>query len=370
MGKIELTGEFRIPMSQPAFDTETENYMLDVIKSGWWSQGKKTELFEKNLSEYFPSNVVVVNNGTSAITAALLAHGIKSGDKVVVPDYTFIATSSAAKIIGAEVLVADVNPNTLNVKLESIEKLVKQYDVKAVIVVDMAGLPLDLEPIIELSKRYKFVLIEDAAQAIGSEYKNKKIGSFEHTTTFSFTVAKIITTIEGGCITTGDKKIYERLLQIRNFGRAGDGQYIHRLNSVNFRFNDIQAALGIKQLEKINDFVTRRIEIANAYEKNIKNLTFQETPEYVTIHSHMLFFAFADNNEMKEKYLNFLRKNCIDARLPYLPIHRQPCNPELADFSCPGADEIFEKALTLPIYNNMTLDECNLVIDFCNQVEK
>ena len=84
----------------------------------------------------------------------------------------------------------------------------------------------------------------------------------------------------------------------------------------------------------------------------------------------MLFFAFADNNEMKEKYLNFLRKNGIDARLPYLPIHRQPCNPELADFSCPGADEIFEKALTLPIYNNMTLDECNLVIDFCNQVEK
>ena len=365
-----MTDEFRVPMSQPAFDSETENYMLDVIKSGWWSQGKKTELFEKNLSEYFSSNVVAVNNGTSAITAALLAHGIKAGDKVVVPDYTFIATSSAAKIIGAEVLVADVDPNTLNVKLESIEKLVKQYDVKAVIVVDMAGLPLNLEPIIELSKRYKFVLIEDAAQAIGSEYKNKKIGSFEHTTTFSFTVAKIITTIEGGCITTGDKKIHERLLQIRNFGRAGDGQYIHRLNSVNFRFNDIQAALGIKQLEKINDFVTRRIEIANAYEKNIKNLTFQETPEYVTTHSHMLFFAFADNNEMKEKYLNFLRKNGIDARLPYLPIHRQPCNTELADFSCPGADEIFEKALTLPIYNNMTLDECNLVIDFCNQVEK
>ena len=365
-----MADEFRVPMSQPAFDSETENYMLDVIKSGWWSQGKKTELFEKNLSEYFSSNVVAVNNGTSAITAALLAHGIKAGDKVVVPDYTFIATSSAAKIIGAEVLVADVDPNTLNVKLESIEKLVKQYDVKAVIVVDMAGLPLNLDPIIELSKRYKFVLIEDAAQAIGSEYKNKKIGSFEHTTTFSFTVAKIITTIEGGCITTGDKKIHERLLQIRNFGRAGDGQYIHRLNSVNFRFNDIHAALGIKQLEKINDFIKRRIEIADTYEKNIENLTFQETPEYATTHSHMLFFAFAENSEMKEKYLKFLRQNGIDARLPYLPIHRQPCNIELANFACPGADEIFEKALTLPIYNNMTLDECDLVTDFCNQIKK
>ena len=90
-----MADEFRVPMSQPAFDSETENYMLDVIKSGWWSQGKKTELFEKNLSEYFSSNVVAVNNGTSAITAALLAHGIKPGDKVIVPDYTFIATSSA-----------------------------------------------------------------------------------------------------------------------------------------------------------------------------------------------------------------------------------------------------------------------------------
>ena len=296
-------------MSQPASDSDTENYMFDVIKSGWWSQGKITKQFEKNLSEYFPSNVVVVNNGTSAITAALLAHGIKPGDKVVVPDYTFIATCSAAKIIGAKILVADVDPNTLNVKPQSIEKLVKENDVKAVMVVDMAGLPVDLEPIIELSKRYKFVLIEDAAQAIGSEYKNKKIGSFEHTSTFSFTAAKIITTIEGGCITTGNKDILEKLFQIRNFGRSGDGQYVHILNSVNFRFNDIQAALGIKQLERINNFITRRIEIAKMYEENIENVTFQHIPDYTTTHSHMLFFVFAKNNEMKEKYLNFLQQN-------------------------------------------------------------
>ena len=364
-----MISKIKVPMSQPAFDTETENYMFDVIKSGWWSQGKITEQFEKNLSEYFPSNAIVVNNGTSAITAALLAHGIKPGDKVVVPDFTFIATCSAAKIIGAEILVADVDPNTLNVRPESIEKLVKENDVKAVMIVDMAGLPVDLDPIIELSKRYKFVLIEDAAQAIGSEYKNKKIGSFEHTTTFSFTVAKIITTIEGGCITTGNKEVLETLFHLRNFGRSGDGQYIHTLNSVNFRFNDIQAALGIKQLEKIDNFITRRIEIAKMYEENIENVTFQHIPDYTTTHSHMLFFVFAKNNEMKEKYLNFLQQNGIDARLPYLPIHRQPCNSELANSKCPGADEIFEKAFTLPIYNNMTMDECKLVIDTCNKVE-
>ena len=363
-----LVEEIIIPMARPSFDTDTENAMIDVIKSGWWSQGKKTEEFEDKLSEYFSSNVVVVNNGTSAITAALLAHGIKSGDKVLVPDFTFIATSSAAKIIGAEVLVADVDPKTLNILPDSIEKLVKEHDIKAVIVVDMAGLPLDLDPIVELSRKYNFVLIEDAAQAIGSEYKNKKIGSFDHTTTFSFTVAKTITTIEGGCITTGNEEIHEKLLQLRNFGRAGDGLYVHKLNSVNYRFNDLQAVLGIKQIEKIDQFVSQRLAIAEKYEKNIKSFTFTLTPEYATVHTHMLFFLFADNKEMKEKSISFLRSNGIDARLPYLPLHRQPCNVEISNSVCPNADDIFDKAFTIPIYNNMTEDECNLVIDMCNKI--
>tara|TARA_B100001013_G_scaffold320493_1_gene229935 strand:+ start:104 stop:661 length:558 start_codon:yes stop_codon:yes gene_type:complete len=178
--------EIKVPMSRPSIDIETQNSMFDVIKSGWVSQGKKTEEFEANLSEYFSSKVVVVNNGTSALTAALLAHGIKSGDKVVVPSFTFVATSSAAKLIGAKIIIADVDIETLNITPNSIEKIVKEHgDIKAVLIVDMAGQPLDLEPIIELSKRYNFILIEDSAQAIGSEYKNKKIGSFEHTSCFS-----------------------------------------------------------------------------------------------------------------------------------------------------------------------------------------
>ena len=163
--------EIKIPMSRPSIDFETQNSMFDVIKSGWISQGKKTQEFESDLSEYLSSKVVVVNNGTSALTAALLVHGVKPGDKVIVPSFTFIATSSAAKMLGANILVADIDSETLNVTPDSIEKIVKEHDdIKAVIVVDMAGQPLDLEPIIELSKRYNFILIEDAAQAIGSEY--------------------------------------------------------------------------------------------------------------------------------------------------------------------------------------------------------
>ena len=356
-------------MSKPSIDRDTENSMFEVIKSGWLSQGKKTEEFENNLSEYFSSKVVVVNNGTSALIAALLAHGIKPGDKVIVPDFTFIATSSAAKILGAQILVADVDPNTLNVKHDSVEKLLKENNnVKAVIVVDMAGLPVDLDPIIELSKRYKFILIEDAAQAIGSKYKNKKIGSYEHTTCFSFTVAKIITTIEGGCITTKDEKIFKKLIQIRNVGRSKPGQYIHDVTSVNFRFTDIQAMLGIKQLEKIDSFISQRIRIAHEYESNINKLSFQQTPSYATTHTHMLFFAFAKNREMRDQCLDFLQANGIDARMPYFPVHRQPCNTELANSICPNANKVYDTAFTLPIFNNMTLDECNSVIDVCNKI--
>ncbi len=356
-------------MSRPSIDIETQNSMFDVIKSGWVSQGKKTEEFEANLSEYFSSKVVVVNNGTSALTAALLAHGIKSGDKVVVPSFTFVATSSAAKLIGAKIIIADVDIETLNVTPDSIEKIVKEHgDIKAVLIVDMAGQPLDLEPIIELSKRYNFILIEDSAQAIGSEYKNKKIGSFEHTSCFSFTVAKIITTIEGGCITTHDPQIHKKLNQIRNVGRDGPGQYVHHLIGCNYRFTDIQAVLGTNQLKQINKFISQRIKIANEYTNKIKTLTFQKTPKYVTTHTHMLFFAFSKNVNERDKNLKFLRDNGIDARLPYMPIHRQPCNPELENSNAPNSNLIYETGFTLPIFNDMTEDECNLVIDYCNKL--
>ena len=361
--------EIKIPMSRPSIDFETQNSMFDVIKSGWISQGKKTQEFESDLSEYLSSKVVVVNNGTSALTAALLVHGVKPGDKVIVPSFTFIATSSAAKMLGANILVADIDSETLNVTPDSIEKIVKEHDdIKAVIVVDMAGQPLDLEPIIELSKRYNFILIEDAAQAIGSEYKNKKIGSFEHTSCFSFTVAKIITTVEGGCITTQDEQIHKKLNQIRNVGRDGPGQYVHHLISSNYRFTDIQAALGINQLKQINQFLSQRIKISNEYKNKIKTLTFQKTPQYVTTHSHMLFFAFAKNKNERDRNLKFLRDNGIDARLPYMPIHKQPCNFELESSDAPNSNLIYETAFTLPIFNNMTEDECNLVVDYCNKL--
>lgn len=358
--------DFKIPMSKPAIGTNEKNAVLKILNGGWFSQGKITEKFESKLSKYLSSNAVVINNGTSALICALMAHNIKFGDKIAVPAFTFIATASAAKILGIDIVPIDIDPNTLNMDIDELEKYVKKNEIKAVIVVDVAGLPINIDNFIELAKRYKFILIEDAAEALGAEYKRMKIGSFKHTTTFSFHIAKAITTIEGGCVTTHDKKILERIKQIRNHGNSGKEKYVHELVGSNFRITDLQSAIGVEQLKKIDKFIHRRNDIAKKYRQNLTNLEFQHIPSYVSKHSYMLFFGIAKNKTQRDEILKRSYKNGIDCRKSWLPINSQPCYPELKNINCKNASKIFKTAFTIPIYNSMTDDEVDYVIDALN----
>jgi len=203
---------FDIPFSKPDIDNQEIEAITEVLKSGWPSQGKITEDFSNELSKYLSANVSVVNNGSSALMSALIANDIKPGDKIIVPALTYVATASIPKMLGINLIVADIDPFTLNMNPEKVEELLKKHDdVKAIILVDVGGLPSDIESFTEISQRYKIKLIEDAAQAFGSEYRNKKIGSFEHTTIFSFQITKQITTIEGGCVTSNDDQIIKKI---------------------------------------------------------------------------------------------------------------------------------------------------------------
>jgi len=356
-----------VPMSEPDFGSNELKSVLSTFKSNWFSQGKITEQFEKSLSKYLSSNVSVVNNGTSALLCALLAHGIKPGDKVIVPSFTFIATSSAPKLLGAKIIPVDVDPLTLNITPEAIEKIVKKTRVKAVIVVDVAGLPVDIDPIVELSKKYNFILIEDAAEALGSEYKGKKLGSFNHTAIFSFHIAKLITTIEGGCIATKNKKIINKISKIRNHG-SSNKKYVHDLIGSNFRTTDLQSALGLVQLKKIDQYIEKRNMIASYYKKNITSLDFQEIPDYVTKHSYMLFFVKAKTSKYKNKILSSLTKNNFDARNSWLPIHMQPCNSELQKFKLSQSEKIYRQSLTLPIFNSLKINDVKPIVKLINKL--
>ena len=362
---MTVNRKIKIPMSKPEIGIEEKKSLLDVFETGWFSQGKITKKFESKLSDYLSSEIAVVNNGTSALICALLAHGIKSGDRIAVPAFTFVATASAARMLGIEVVPIDIELNTLNMSLRKLEEFVKKNKIKAVIVVDVAGLSIDIDAFEELAKRYKFILIEDAAEALGSEYKKKKVGSFQHTSIFSFHIAKAITTIEGGCI-SGDEKIIKKIKQLRDHGSSTSEKYVHEYIGSNFRITDLQSAIGIEQLKKINRFILRRNKIAEKYRQNLINLEFQEIPTYVTKHSHMLFFALAKNSEKRDKLLKKSNKMGVDCRKAWLPIQNQPCFPELSHTKCENASEIFNRAFTLPIYNSMTNEEVEYVINALN----
>jgi len=355
---------FDIPFSKPDIDNQEIEAITEVLKSGWPSQGKITEDFSNELSKYLSANVSVVNNGSSALMSALIANDIKPGDKIIVPALTYVATASIPKMLGVNLIVADIDPFTLNMNPEKVEELLKKHDdVKAIILVDVGGLPSDIESFTEISQRYKIKLIEDAAQAFGSEYRNKKIGSFEHTTIFSFQITKQITTIEGGCVTSNDDQIIKKINKIKDYGRSEHGRYIHDLIGTNFRTTDIQSAMGIVQLQKVEKHIARRIKISNEYKRKITDFEFQKIPKYVSRHSNLIFFAISQNKEIRDNYIKNLIEKKIDARPPWNPIHKQPCFPDLENFDCKIAEKIFEKTLMLPIYNSMTLLEAQTVID-------
>lgn len=358
----------KIPWSRPAFGEEEKKAMKNVIESGWYSQGKVTHEFEKNLSKYFSSNVTIVNSGTSAIICALLAHGIKTGDRVIIPDFTFFATASAPKILGAQIIAADVDKESFNIQPETVEQIVKNQEIKFVIVVDIAGVPVDIEQFEKLSERYNFVLIEDAAEALGSEFRHKRVGSFNHTTTFSFHIAKQVTTIEGGCVVTKDEKISNRILQLRDHGRSKSREYQHELIGSNFRITDLQSSIGIQQLKKIDKFLNQRKKIVDQYKTKLKNVKFQMAPEYTTRNNNMMFFAMYSDKKTRDNSFEFLTSKGIEVKFSWPPIHQQPSNPELQGSNYPNTCEISDTTLMLPIYNDMTDDEVEFVIQSCNNI--
>jgi perosamine synthetase len=356
--------KFSIPMSKPDITEDEIKAVTDVLESGWPTQGRVTEQFEALLANYFSSNIVVVNSGSSALLCALIAHGIRPGDKVVVPAFTFVASASIPKILGAEIIVADVDRSTFNADPKAVEAIVKRNnDVKAVVVVDVAGLPADIDAFRELSKHYGFVLIEDAAEALGAEYKSEKLGSFDHTTIFSFQIAKQLTTIEGGCVSTTNEGITTKCRQVRNYGRDENARYVHQLLGLNLRITDVQSAIGIVQFKKLEGYLHRRNEIALKYRQATMRLTYQAIPSYASRHSYMIFFALAKDKTERDTLLGQFAGRGIDAREPWMPIHMQPCFPELNKIQCPNAEDIFDRAFTLPIYNNMAPTDVAKVVD-------
>ena len=359
-----------------------------ILKSEFLTQGPKTPEFENKIKILVGSKyVLATNSASSALLLACKALSLKSGDLFWTATNSFVATANCGVLCGLKIDFLDIDPDTWNISIEKLEKKLKiakkkKRLPKLIIIVHLGGLPVNPIKLNNLSKKYKFKIIEDASHSLGGKYYSKNVGcsKWSDITIFSFHPVKIITTGEGGCCTTNKKKYYEKLKALRNngiikerknfkFKNLGPWYYEQHSLGYNFRMNDIQSALGISQLKNLNIFVKKRNKIAKFYCNQLKNLPikFQKIEKnfYSTYH---LFIIKLDvkYKYLHKKFFNYLRSKNMYVNLHYLPIHLQPFYRKFGfkKNQFPVAEEYSETAISIPIYPNLKKEEQIKIINY------
>lgn len=370
-----------IPIAKPYFGAEEEMAAVEVIRSGWVSQGPKVKEFEEKFAEYVGAKYAVATTScTTALHAALVASDIDAGDEVIVPSLSFIATANSVVHAGAIPVFADIDPDTCNVTAKTIEKAITKKT-KAVMPVHQMGLPVDLDPIMDLCKKRNLVLIEDAACAIGSEYRGKKIGGHGNIACFSFHPRKIITTGEGGMITTDNPEIAERLRRLRHHGMSVSDVERHESRKVviekyfeigyNYRMTDIQAAIGIEQLKRLPFIIERRRQIAEVYNrefKNIKSIRVPEIPDYA-FHNYQSYWIekFDSTPVSRDELMQKLLDKGISSRRGIMAIHMEECYKKCY-VPLPETELVTKNTILLPLYPAMTAEEQAYIVRYIKEV--
>jgi perosamine synthetase len=259
-----------IPISKPALGPREKELVLDALDSGWVSSiGKYIDEFEAKFASYCGTrHAIAVSNGTTGLHLALAALDLKPGDEVIVPDLTFVATANAVAYIGAVPVLADIDPETLCLDPASVKALITPRT-RAIMPVHLYGHPADIDALTEIAEAHGIAVIEDAAEAHGAEYKGRRVGSLGKCAVFSFYGNKVITTGEGGMLTTDDAEFYARARRLRDHAMSPTRRYFHEERGFNYRITNLQAALGVAQLERIEDFLARRAEIMDWYRHEI-----------------------------------------------------------------------------------------------------
>ena len=350
----------KIRWAPPSITEDERKSVLKVFDSNWFTQGPITELVEKKICEITKSKyAVMTNNGTSALICSLLAHEIGPGDEVIVPSFTFVATVNAILSVGAKPVLVDCNAETFNTEVKFMKNKVTKKT-KAILPVDVSGMPVDLDSFQDFANENNLVLIRDSAEGLGAEYKNNQIGSFNHTSIFSFHMAKIVSGVEGGCVITNKKQIAEKLKLIRSHGDAG--QYDSKIFGLNFRISDIHSAIILEQLKKLNSFLKQRKKIAKLYKSELMDFQFQEIPDFVTCHPYMLF-AILVSSKKRNSLNNYLNNHGIETRICWPPIHKQKYHSKIFKENFPNSDKIFSKIINLPMGNGLTEEDTMFVIE-------
>ena len=359
-----------IPVNEPLLDGNEKKYLAECIDAGWISSEGS---FVKRFEEEFAARVgrkhgITVTNGTAAIDAAVEALGVGPGDEVILPTFTIISCVLQIVRAGATPVLVDSDPLTWNMDVSQIEEKITPRT-KAIMVVHIYGLPVDMDPVIELCGRYRLKLIEDAAEMIGQTYRGKPCGSFGDISTVSFYPNKHITTGEGGMVLTEDDDLAEQCRELRNLCFKSGKRFVHERLGWNLRMTNLQAALGVAQLERIDEFLEKKRWIGQRYNELLADLPRVQLPLAETEYAENIYWVYGlildDSIEFgAEEAISRLAKLGVGCRPFFYPMHQQPVLREMGLFegeSYPGAERMYQRGFYIPSGLALTKEQINKV---------
>lgn len=374
----------KIPYGRQEITKNDIDAVVNVLKSDYLTQGPEIKKFEKLFAEYVGSNyAIAVSNGTAALHLCALSLNLKKGDKVITTPITFAATANCVRYTGADVVFADIDPETLLIDIDEVKKILKKHpkgSIKGIIPVDFSGRPVNLEKFRDLADEYNLWIIEDACHSPGGFYYDsnnamQKCGNGKHAdlSIFSFHPVKHIAAGEGGMITTNSVELYNRIKNLRTHGiqqipekrlhNHGIWYYEMQELGYNYRLTDIQASLGISQLSRASEGLKKRNQIATNYNNFFKNKSYVKSQSGL-IEGHA-YHLYVIEVEKRDKLINYLRDKNIFCQVHYIPLHLMPYYSKFGwkkgDF--PNAENYYKNCLSLPIFPSLKQEEQNFVLD-------
>ncbi|MBN1353827.1 MAG: DegT/DnrJ/EryC1/StrS aminotransferase family protein [Candidatus Omnitrophica bacterium] len=372
-----------LPLSKPDIGYGEIKAVTKVLKSGYLTTGSKVTEFERAVCNYLGKDLFAVglNSCTAGLYLSLVASGIGSGDEVIVPTWTFAATAHVVLWTGAKPILCDVEESSLNIDIQKMKDLITRRT-KAVIPVHFAGYPCDMDEILPIAGKNGIAIIEDAAHAIGTEHKGRKIGSFGNMAAFSFYATKNLTCGEGGMVVSNNKRIVEKIRKKSYFGinkKAFNrynkkGSWYYEIEEMGYKYNmdNIHASIGLIQLKRLRKMIRRRRAIADLYKKNLDVRIRRTKDDSQNLHSYHLFTIAIDKKIIsRDLFIKKLKQRNIGTSVHFIPLHRHPYYKRLYKKTCfPVADRVYEEILSIPMFSAMSDRDAYYVIEQINDVLK
>ena len=356
-----------IPIAKPFIDIEEADSVYKQVKSGWISMGKKVKQFESMIQDYLSvKHAIAFSNGTATLHASLLALNVKQGDEVLVPSLSYVSSANAVVFCGAKPVFVEENEKTFLVDPDSFEKKITSKT-KAIMTVDLKGMPVDFDSMNSLSKKHGIPIISDSAESLGAKYKNNLVGNQALVHSFSLFANKNITTGEGGIITTNDDDIAKTCQCIRNQGQSE--RYVHVMIGHNYRMTDIVASIGIPQLNRVEFIMSEKNKLASKYNQAFLDHPLIQTPyvpEHVSRHSWYMYCLMLDDSINRDRLAELMIEKGVDYRLSFPPIPLQPIYKEMYGYKegdFPNSERIFNQFIDIPCWVGMSDDQVQHVIN-------